>query len=336
MISRRTRAIGQWGLVAVFISILLYFGDVSELFRMPTIHWPFILLVFLSTVGFTLIHNIRWTTIVKGISSTSIDVKTDFFQFYRWLLNSYALGTLIPNDISLAGVRTFYMNRTQILSFPLALFSVLLDRFFDFIVFFALAIPSALFMTKVANGTGALFYLGCIMALIFLFIFWKKGEGVDSLMRIYRSGMNWLSKLPIIGKRIGGKWMEVSDKTSFREGSVHQLMGWSFLKYFFLALRFYFTGQVFGVDFSLLQGFFFIPFIQLVGMLNITPGGLGIMEMGSYGALKFMEVPETKIMVFVVGQRILLSCIIIGLALMNQLLYFIQSRWRRLGGIEWK
>lgn len=206
MISKRVRAIGQWGLIAVFISILLYFGDVSELIRMPTIHWPFILLVFLSTVSFTLIHNLRWTAIVKGIASTSVDPKINFFQFYRWLLNSYAIGTMIPNDVSLAGVRTFYMNRTQILSLPIALFSVLLDRFFDFIVFFALVIPSALFMTKVANGMEVLFFLGCILAMIFLFIFWKKGEGLDSLMRIYRSGMDWLSKLPIIGKRIGGMW----------------------------------------------------------------------------------------------------------------------------------
>ncbi len=330
MINKRTRAIGQWGLVAVSISILFYFGDVSELFRMPTIHWPFVLLVFLSTVGFTLIHNIRWITIVKGISSTSIDAKADFLQFYRWLLNSYALGTMVPSDISLAGLRAFYINRTRILSLPIALFSVLLDRFFDFIIFFALAIPSALFMTEAAGGMEVLFFLACIMAMIFLFISWKKGEGIDYLMRIYQSGMNWLSKLPIIGKRMGGTWRGVADKTSFSEGSVHQLMGWSFLKYFFLALRFYFTGRVFGVDFSLLQGFFFIPFIQLVGMLNITPGGLGIVEMGSYGALKFMGVPESKIMIFVIGQRILLFCVTIGLALMNHLVFLIGSRLRRV------
>jgi uncharacterized protein (TIRG00374 family) len=329
MINKRARAIGQWALVVAFLSILLYFGDVSELFRMPTIYWPFILSVFVSTVGFTLIHNIRWTTIVKGISDTSTDPKKDFFEFYRWLLNSYALGTMIPSDISLAGVRTFYMNRTQTLSLPSALFSVLLDRFFDFIVFFALAIPSALFMMEAAGGMQVLFMLGCIIAMIFLFISWKKGEGIDYLMSIYQIGTNWLSKLPIIGKRIGGKWKEVSHKVCFREGSVHQLMGWSFLKYFFLALRFYFIGRVFGVDFSLLQGFFFIPFIQLVGMLNITPGGLGIVEIGSYGALKLMEVPEAKIMVFVVGQRILLSCITISLALMNHLIFFVRTRLRK-------
>jgi len=326
MIGKKGRKIGQWGLVIVFLSILVYFGDISELFRFPNVHWPSILLVFFCTVCFTLIHNLRWTAIVKGISSTPDNPKIDFFQFYRWLLNSYALGTLIPNDISLAGVRTFYMNRTQALSISLALFSVLLDRFFDFIVFFALAMPSALYIMRAAHEKEVLYLLGCIIAGIFLFIFLKKEKGLDSLMRIYRSGIHWLSKMPILGKRIGGSLAGDSDRTSFRGGSVCPLMGWSFLKYLFLALRFYFTGKAFEVDFSILQGFFFIPFIQLVGMLNITPGGLGIVEMGSYGALKLMGVPDAKIMVFVVGQRILLSCITIGLALMNHLIFILGSR----------
>lgn len=326
MLTKRARAIGKWGLVVVFLSILVYFGDISELFRLPSVHWPSILLVFFCTVCFTLIHNLRWTAIVKGISSTSANPKIDFFQFYRWLLNSYALGTMIPNDISLAGVRTFYMNRTQTLSISLALFSVLLDRFFDFIVFFALAMPSALYIMKAAHEKEVLYLLGCIIAAIFLFIFLKKEKGLDSLMRVYRSGIHWFSKMPILGRRVGGSWAVDSDWTSFGGGSVCPLMGWSFLKYLFLALRFYFTGKAFGVDFSILQGFFSIPFIQLVGMLNITPGGLGIVEMGSYGALKIMGVPDAKIMVFVVGQRILLSCITIGLALMNHLIFILGSR----------
>jgi uncharacterized protein (TIRG00374 family) len=122
--------------------------------------------------------------------------------------------------------------------------------------------------------------------------------------------------------------MEASVRAPLREGSIGPLMGWSFLKYLFLAFRFYFTGKALGVDFSPLQGFFFIPFIQLVGMLNITPGGLGIVEMGSYGALKFMGVPEPKIMVFVVGQRILVSGMTIGFALLNHLVFIIGLRLR--------
>jgi hypothetical protein len=117
MTAKWAREIGQWGLVAVLISILLYFGDVSGLSRLPAINWPSILFVFLTTGGSILIHNLRWTSIVQAMVNPSADSKINFFRFFRWLLNSYALGTLIPSDISLAGVRTLYMNRTQILPF---------------------------------------------------------------------------------------------------------------------------------------------------------------------------------------------------------------------------
>ncbi|HXX33446.1 MAG TPA: lysylphosphatidylglycerol synthase domain-containing protein, partial [Thermodesulfobacteriota bacterium] len=177
MKSKRAREIAQWGLVAILISVLLYFGDVSGLSRLSAVHWPSILFVFLTTGGSILIHNLRWTSIVREMVSPSTDSKINFFQFHRWLLNSYALGTLIPSDISLAGVRTLYMNRTQILSLPAGLFSVLFDRFFDLIVLFALVLPSALFVMKVANAIQALSLLGLILAAIFFYILWKKGEG---------------------------------------------------------------------------------------------------------------------------------------------------------------
>jgi uncharacterized protein (TIRG00374 family) len=181
---------------------------------------------------------------------------------------------------------------------------------------------------KVANAIEALSLLGVILAAIFLFILWKKGEGLDALMRIYRSGMEWLMRLPVLGKWIGEKWKDGSEQTSFRGGSIHEWMGWSLLKYFLLVLRFYFTGQAFGVEFSFLQGFFFIPFIQLVSMFNLTPGGLGLVEMGSYGALMVMGVPESKIMVFVIGQRVLASFFTIGLALINHLVFIAGTRLR--------
>jgi len=329
MLSRTAKIVAQWVLVAVFLFVLITIGDVSELMRLPKIRWSFVLLAFLSTVGSTLIHNLRWMAIVKGVSKGSAELRRDFFRFYRWLLNSYAIGTVIPNDISLAGVRTYYVNRSQNLHLPAALFSVLLDRFFDLVVFFVLALPSFIMITKVGGEIEALSILGLLMGATLLSIFWKKGEAIEFLIRLYRHGTDLLLKLPIIGKRVGGKWKETLGKSSFSEGSVYQMMGWSFLKYLLLSLRFYFTGRALGVKFPFLQGVFFIPFIQLVGMLNVTPGGLGVVEMGSYGALILMGVSESKGMVFVVGQRILLSCITISLALAIHFIFFMRSR--RLG-----
>lgn len=331
MFSKRAKAIGQWGLVAVILSVLVYVGDVSELLGMPTLHGPSFLWVFLSMVAFTLVHNVRWVTIIKSISKPPQKKKSDFFQCYQWLMNSYALGTIVPSDISLAGLRTFYINRSQILMFPVALFSVLMDRFFDFIVFILVAIPASLLMTKVANEMEVLSLAGGIIMMLFGFIYWKKEGGLHLVMRIYRFGIDWLLRLPMIGKPIRGRWGEALSHTSFDEGSLSQLMGWSFLKYLLMALRFYFTGQSLGVDFSLLQSIFFIPFIQLVSMVNLTPGGLGIVEVGSYGALKLMGVAESKIMVFVFGQRILTYGMTIAIALMSHLLFTFSSK---IGKVE--
>jgi uncharacterized membrane protein YbhN (UPF0104 family) len=113
-------------------------------------------------------------------------------------------------------------------------------------------------------------------------------------------------------------------------------MGWNTIKYIFLCLRFYFTGLALGIRFPLLQSFFFLPFVQLSGLINITPGGLGFVEMGTYGALYLMGVPHAQILLFVVGQRILLFSIFIILFLLTRLFSLIQSRGRTAEGLEWK
>ena len=120
----------------------------------------------------------------------------------------------------------------------------------------------------------------------------------------------------------------------FDESSVFQIMGWNCIKYIFLSLRFFFTGLALGVPFSLIQGFFFIPFIQLSGFINITPGGLGVVEAGTYGAPPPHGDFQITDPLFVFGQRFLLMATLLCLVLLNHLLYFVQSKWREVGSFE--
>ena len=99
-------------------------------------------------------------------------------------------------------------------------------------------------------------------------------------------------------------------------------MAWSFLKYIFIALRFYAIGLVFGITFTLFDVFFAASLVQLAGFINVTPGGLGIIEMGSYGALKIIGASHPEAVAFAVGQRILVSFIILALtAAANMAMY---------------
>lgn len=128
----------------------------------------------------------------------------------------------------------------------------------------------------------------------------------------------------------------VGDYGPFALRSAIKIMTWNYVKYFFLSLRFFFTGWALGVPLPLLQTFFFLPFIQLSGLINVTPGGLGVVEAGTYGALLLMGISKSQILIFVAGQRVLLIGVFLILFGLTRLLYFAHSRRRGKEGLGWK
>jgi len=324
----------QLGLGVLLFLLLLYLCDVSQLSRLPEIHWVYVLMLFLSTLGFTLSHNIRWKEIVENVSKTKVE---NFFSLYRYLVNSYALGTIIPMDISLLGLRSYYLNRFHNMSISMAIFSVLLDRLLDLLVFLMMVVPSFLFITRVASANQSLSIMMLFLAGLFLLIFRKKGNTFNFLFEIYRIFLvRWISKVPLLGHRITEGVDEKSVDCHFSQASVIQIIAWNFIKYIFLSLRFYFTGQALGIPFPLVKSFFFLPIVQFSLMINVTPAGLGVLEMGTYGALLIMGIPTSQILIFVIGQRILLFFVLLSLLVLNHLILYIPSLWRRWKGLEWK
>ncbi len=321
-------------LAILLLGLLAYFGDVSSLTRLPEIKWGFVFLIFLCTLFFSLSHNFRWKGIVDHISG---EKRESFSSLYRYLLNSYAFGIVVPLDVSLAGVRSYYLRQSQQLSMSLAIFSVLLDRFLDVIIFIVLVLPSFLLITGAASAPLAILIVLLFLLGLSLLIRWKKGDTFSFLLKSYRIGLvRVFSKVPVLRKWIPLKGEVTEMECHFDQSSVFQIMGWNVIKYIFLSLRFYFTGQALGVPFSLIQGFFFIPFIQLSGFISITPGGLGVVEAGTYGALLLMGIPKSQILLFVFGQRILLMFTLLCLVVLNHLLYVFQTKWRKVASVEWK
>ncbi len=125
---------------------------------------------------------------------------------------------------------------------------------------------------------------------------------------------------------------KMEESYSFDTASVFRISGWSLVKYLFLSLRFYFVGQALGIHFPWVQGFFFIPFIQLTSLINITPAGLGVIEMGTYGTLILMGLPKSQTLIFVLGQRALSFVVFPALFALTQLLCLIQLKWKKVGG----
>jgi uncharacterized protein (TIRG00374 family) len=85
-------------------------------------------------------------------------------------------------------------------------------------------------------------------------------------------------------------------------------------KYALLTIRFWFIGIAIGIHMTFFQGLFLVPFVQLAALVNLTPGGLGVVEMTSYGALALIGAPDSKILLFLLVQRVVISLTFIGLA----------------------
>ncbi len=296
------KVLTQWILGILLLLYVLYLGNFTQLSRFPGIHPVYVVMIFLSTLGLTLSHNYRWWEILKNISSTG---ESRFFPLYRYLINSYGIGMVIPMDISLLGLRSYYLTQFEKMSTSMAIFSVLLDRILDLMMLFTMALPSFLWITQTVPTNQSVLVLGLLLSAQVLVILWKKGDTFLFFLKSYRSlVVHYFLKVPFLGNRLKEGMKHEVGNYDFSVGSIFKITGWNFIKYIFLCLRFYFTGQALGISFPFVQSFFFVPLVQLSGLINVTPGGFGVIEIGTYGALFFMGIPKSQALVFVLGQRV--------------------------------
>jgi uncharacterized protein (TIRG00374 family) len=230
-------------------------------------------------------------------------------------------------DVSLLGVRSYYLTRSQNVPLSMAVFSVLLDRFLDLAILLLMIFPSILFVTGAASAYQSITILLLLVAGLFLLILLKKGSTFHFFLQMYRMILiKWLHKVPVIGRRMREGVVEPEQEVRFRREAVLRITFWNFVKYLFLCLRFYFIGQALGIDFSLLKSFFALPLVQVSSLIGVTPAGLGIVEMGTYGALLLMEVPKTQILTYVIGQRVLISLMVLAMFGLNYLFDLVRAR----------
>jgi uncharacterized protein (TIRG00374 family) len=330
-LSKIIRVVWQWLLALFLLAIGIYYWGLSDVLKVSIAHWSAVGLVFFFTASFTLIHNIRWMSVLRVLLPGTLRKKMDFLQFYQWLMNSYAVGLFVPSDMSLVGVRTFFMKQYKDVRTSTALLSVLLDRFFDVIVLMVV-IVSALFLFIGKNKVAMLGAPLIMVGLLYVFLLWKHDDIFTFFIRVYVWAINIVLSLPILRKRQRFE-MEISPNASLTRGIVCGLMTWSFVKYILIALRFYAVGLALGVSLTFFDAFFAASLVQLAGFINVTPGGLGIIEMGSYGALKVIGASHPEAVVFAVGQRVLVSSVIVGLAVAINLLMVARSGILKKGSL---
>ena len=319
----RWSTLGKWILALGLFATIFLLGDVRQLLHLQ-VAWIFVLGILFSTFTFILLHTLRWKKIVDAIFKKQ---GTGFLPFYKWMIHSYTLGYIMPKDVSLLSVRTYYLKQYENLPLSASLFSVTLDRLLDIVIFLVAAIPSLLFIMKILSPVASLVLMVISIGALLLIIRWK-GEGAFRLLlHAYRK----ILTIPFIKNRMKVEKSETQVDYSLGRDTFFTVSTWTVGAYLLLILRFFFTGMALNVNLSLLQSLFILPVIQVSGLVNITPGSLGVLELGSWGALLLIGVPKDQILRFVLGQRILLTAVMLFLILLNHLLFLFREKWQSMG-----
>jgi len=323
-LSRMNRVVWQWLLALFLLVIGVYYWGLSDVIKISVVSRPAIGLVFFFTACFTFIHNIRWLKVLKSLLSELPNKRLDFLHFYQWLMNSYAVGLFVPSDVSLVGVRIFFMKQYKEVKTSTALLSVFLDRLFDVVVLLVIIISTFLMLLG-KNKPGMLIIPVGIVGMVFGLFLWKNNEILPYLIVLYSRAINLVLRLPILKRWKRTDPAAVLEYIPIKKNTLCSVLAWSFIKYIFIALRFYAVGVVFGITFTFFDVFFAASLVQLAGFINVTPGGLGVIEMGSYGALKIIGASHPEAVAFAVGQRILVSLIIVAITLAINLAMIARS-----------
>ena len=316
----------QWLLGLLFLVLVFCMSDVKSLLSLPRIRWSYVAFVAAGTAAFALAHNQRWLDIVRAVAHEKGRRPGEFLNFFRWLMNSYVVGMVVPTDLSLAGLRVFYMSRSKVLAPEVGLFSVLLDRAFDLLVFALFAFTSVLYFGHLLKGQEAMILLGILLAMVLALFVGLGGRSITLILKAYRWAFGLFRYFPFLKERLGGGGASPETVADFRRPAIARIVLLSVAKYACMVLRFYFLGQAFGTGLSLFHAFLVVPMVQAAFMVSITPGGLGVVELGTYGALRLAGVEEAHILLFVVGQRVIVSSTVLGTALVAHAAGLLWSR----------
>lgn len=309
----RRAQIAQYSIGLLLIAILLLLGDLSELGNLLQANLPFLGAAFLCTTLAAVITSYRWSLIVRELTSQHLYPRGFFF---RYVLLGQALSFLAPQNMGAMAVRTASLRIAEEVPTPTALYSVLLDRLLDLLLMVGLSLPAVLFLARVLpyqiSSALAILVLGLFLASHLLP---PRLRPVEISAALYGFTLHLFSRVSFLAQclpltRVQTQTYEVTSSTSFR------LTVYTVIRFLVFLTRAFVMALAFHIQISpwvLLLG---MPLAQLGLVLAITPGGLGITDLGWYAILAVAGIDRADALLFVVGSRAFNLFSAVGLALL--------------------
>ena len=303
-----------------FLGLIVYFGDTSSLSKLKQVNPLYLSIGLLLTLGINILVGTRWGMILQA--RVGYKVCSTLHLIYYFLLGR-SLGFIVPKDASDFGVRTAFLVKSHGLTIKNAVYSIVFDRFFDFLTIGVFLISSVLFLTGIVSIPAAFGIMIGSFAITCLLLAWSGAKWLNLVVTFCAKALlKVVSRLPFLKK----KSFVMVEPSPIDTKLLLKLYCYSTGKFIFTALRLYCFVLAFGLTIPFPLIFLATPAGQLSYIFAVTPGGLGIFEAGWYAILKYMRIPEAEITPFLIGQRTFILIFIISFTLIGYCVRFLAER----------
>lgn len=307
---RRLESIGRLlvGVVLFVVVLRLLAPDWSELAERVELHFGWMALGLLGTSLASLVTAARWKLLAEVMGGNRLPYVAYFYGLVLTRLLGQFTSTLAM-DLVGRGVALRSAGSERGLGH--AATQVVLERVLDLILpllllGWALALRYGTLGPWVAASPG-LSLLAC--ALLFLVVAIPLlGPSVHLALRLYL-----VVRLRLDRRRraeVEADAEAEQQATETRSGVPRvdaklaaKVAGYSLLRFGFVVLQFWGIAGAVGLSITWVEMSEATPFAQLAGMIGVTPGGLGLLEVGWAGGLGFVGIDLVAISLFMLAQR---------------------------------
>jgi uncharacterized membrane protein YbhN (UPF0104 family) len=270
--------------------------DWGELFDRVDLHLGWALIGLLGTTIASFVTAARWKLLAEVMGGTPLPFVTYFYGLVLTRLLGQVTSTAA---MDLVGRGLMLRSAGSERGIGHAAMQVVLERMLD------AALPLVLFGWALAVHSDALpmspassLLLACVLFVSLAIPLLR--PGVHVTLRLYL----WL-KLHI--GRLRRKQIEAqadAEPLSVDLELSAKVAGLSLLRFASVILQFWGIAAAVGIQLSWLQITTATSVAQLAGLIGLTPGGLGVLEAGWAGGLRWMGLDTIAISIFVLAQRI--------------------------------
>ncbi len=278
----------------ILFTLLFYFGGLSSFKKVKEINFTFTFLAFICTFAVIFLVTLRWKNILRVLAGNAEIKKNDLFRYF---LVSKLIGSFIPKDISDFAVRGLSLNYSGKANIVNAFQSVLIDRLFDVFILMTSIIPALLFFVFYPElNNSLLLYL--LLTALFL------GTLKINPLKLVEVLLFKILKIKLISKFENLRNFSKNLFINFNYSISFMLITLSALKFLTDVLFLLFLSKALNIRIPLEVLFWGSSIGQLFFLIGITPGALGILEMGWFGILMIAGIGRPDIVYFITMRRI--------------------------------